>query len=251
MEKKSLRMLLLGVYGMEVVESGGALSKNVLQGGKSFASIMLSRDETRPQIEKAGEILGVEMNFTHFKGGEVEVTPPAKKKLVRVIRETKPHIIITQDPEHSYHDLDPDRRLAMLLILESIALAARDFALDEMPELERHPIPTIYYMSPENPNCVVDVQDVWEKKEAAMDELKSQMEFSGKHFETYYGDKSMEAVVPGWNGMDDYYRKGREAHRNLDRALHLYNGALSHFSRHTLAEAYRREGKFQFENLII
>jgi N-acetylglucosamine malate deacetylase 1 len=41
--------------------------------------------------------------------------------------------VITQDPEHSQHDLDPDRRPAMTLLLESLALAARDFALDAMP----------------------------------------------------------------------------------------------------------------------
>lgn len=251
MEQKGLRMLLLGVYGMEVVECGGALSKNVLQGGRSFASLMLTRENTRPQITKAAEILGVEIGFTYFTSGEVEVTPAAKKKLVKVIRETKPEVIITQDPEHSYHDLDPDRRLAMLLILESIALAARDFALDEMPELTSHPIPTIYYMSPEHPNCVVDVQEIWDKKEAAMDELKSQMEFSGKHMETYFGPQTMEAVVPGWKDLDSYYVKGREAHKNMDRALHLYHGVLSHFSRYTLAEAYRREGKFQLKNLIV
>lgn len=251
MDQKSLRMLLLGVYGMEVVECGGALSKNVLEGGKSFASIMLTREKARPQIQKAAEILGVEIGFTYFTGGEVEVTPAAKKKLVRVIRETRPDVIITQDPEHSYHDLDPDRRLAMLLILESIALAARDFALDDMPELKSHPIPTIYYMSPEHPNCVVDVQEVWDKKEAAMDELKSQMEFSGKHLETYFGSKALEAVVPHWKELDDYYIKGREAHKNMDRALHLYHGVLSHSSRFTLAEAYRREGKFQLKNLTV
>ncbi|HBH13189.1 MAG TPA: GlcNAc-PI de-N-acetylase, partial [Clostridiales bacterium] len=33
------RMLLLGVYGMELVECGGALAINVQKGGVSFASI--------------------------------------------------------------------------------------------------------------------------------------------------------------------------------------------------------------------
>lgn len=250
MESKGLRMLLLGVYGMEVVECGGALAKNVLQGGKSFASIMLSREETRPQIMEAAKVLGVEMSFTHFKAGEVEVTPEAKKKLIKVIREIKPDIIITQDPEHSFHDLDPDRRLAMLLILESIALAARDYALDEMPGLSSHPIPTIYYMTPEHPTCIIDVADVWDKKEAAMDKLTSQMEFSGMHYERYFGGKTMSAIIPNWADITNNYEKGREAHRHIDKALHLYHGACSH-GRYALAEAYRREGKYHLENLIV
>lgn len=250
MENNGVNMLLLGVYGMEVVECGGVLAKNVAAGGKSYASIMLSREGTRAQVLEAAKVLGVEVSFTGFDYGAVEVNKEGKKKLVKVIRQTRPDIIITQDPEHSYHDLDPDRRLAMILILESIALAARDFALDEMPGLESHPIPTIYYMTPEHSNCVVDVAGVWDKKEQAMDKLTGQMEFSGRHFETYFGDSAMEAVVPNWSQLPDYYQKGRAAHRQIDKALHLYNGACSH-GRYVLAEAYRREGKFHLENLIV
>lgn len=250
MQDGAARLLLLGVYGMEVVECGGVLCKNALLGGKSFASIMLSREETRFQVKRAAQVLGVEIGFTDFKYGEVDVTLEGKKKLVRVIRETKPDIIITQDPEHSLHDLDPDRRLAMLLILESIALAARDFACEEMPDLSIHPVPTIYYMNSERPNCVVNVADVWVKKEAAMDELKSQMEFSGKYFETYYSINQLKAVLPNWEEITDDYTKGREMHKVLDKTLSLYHGVLSHQSRYTLVEAYRREGKFQLNNLI-
>ena len=62
----------------------------------------------------------------------------------------------------------------MILILEAIALASRDFAIDKMPGLEPHPIPTIYYMTPEHPNCVVDVSQIWDKKEKAMYKLAFQ-----------------------------------------------------------------------------
>ncbi|MCC5910615.1 MAG: PIG-L family deacetylase [Clostridiaceae bacterium] len=247
--KKGQTMLLLGVYGMEVVECGGVLAKNVEAGGTSYASIMLAGERMRPQATAAAEILGVKLGFTDFTSGEVEVVPEAKKKLIRVIREYKPDIIITQDPEHCFHDLDPDRRLAMILILESIALAARNYALEEMPGLDPHPIPTIYYMTPENPNCVVEVAGVWEKKEKAMDELKSQMEFSGKHYEQYYGNETMAKLVKGWNLLDNYYAKGREAHKEIDKSLHVYHGAGGH-GRFALAEAYRREGKFHLENLM-
>jgi LmbE family N-acetylglucosaminyl deacetylase len=242
-------MLLLGVYGMEVAECGGALAKNVRQGGRSYASIMLSRAESRPQVTEAAGVLGIEMHFSEFATGEVQVDVPSKKKLVRVIREVKPSIIITQDPEHSYHDLDPDRRLAMLLILESIALAARDFALDEQEGLSPHPIPTIYYMTPHHPNCIVDVSDVYDLKEVAMDKLQSQMTFSGQHFPQYYRDEHLKLIVPNWDELQDDYSRGREVHRQLDRVTHLYNGAGAH-SHFALAEAYRREGKFHLDSLI-
>jgi N-acetylglucosamine malate deacetylase 1 len=209
---------------------------------------MLSREQSRPQVKKAAEVLGVQVTFGDFKGGEVQVDVPSKKQLIRAIRETKPDILITQDPEHSQHDLDPDRRPAMTLILESIALAARDFAVEDLG-LEPHPIPTIYYMTPHHPNCIVDISDVWDLKEQAMDRLESQMAFSGQMFQRYYREAHLRQIVPGWDTLSDDYSRGREVHRQLDRVTHLYNGMGSH-SHFAFAEAYRREGRFHLEQLI-
>lgn len=244
------KVLLLGVYGMEVVECGGALAKNVLNGGESFASIMLSSEKSRPQISKAAEVLGVKMHFTNFQYGYVDLTPESKMRLVKVIREIKPDIIITQDPEHSFHDLDPDRRQAMILILEGIALASRDFALEELPGLEPHPIPTIYYMTPHHPNTVVNVSEVWEKKDAAMEVLESQMEFSGVHFKNELSEKELEILSPGFTALKNDYEKGRAVHKVLDKAVHVYHGLATH-GHFALAEAYRREGNFHLNELIM
>lgn len=247
---KGKRVLLLGVYGMEVVECGGALARNVANGGESFASIMLCSEKSQPQVTKAAEVLGVRMHFTNFQYGTVDLSVESKKKIVRVVREIKPDIIITQDPEHSFHDLDPDRRQAMILILEGIALASRDFALDEMPGLEPHPIPTIYYMTPHHPNTIVDITTVWEKKEKAMDLLESQMEFSGQHFTRVLDEKALEILVPGFSQLQNYYQKGRAVHKALDKAVHVYHGLATH-GNFALAEAYRREGNFHLQELIV
>ncbi|MCD8511072.1 MAG: GlcNAc-PI de-N-acetylase [Bacillus sp. (in: Bacteria)] len=189
--------------------------------------MMLCRETSQPQVTKAANELGVKVSFTNFQSGHVDTSPESKKKLVKIIREIKPDIIITQDPEHSFHDLDPDRRPAMILILESIALASRDFALDEMPGLEPHPIATIYYMTPHHPNTVVDIASVWEKKEKAMDVLESQMEFSGKHIERALSAESLEVLVPGFSQLGNYYEKGRAVHRVMDKAVHVGHGLPS------------------------
>ena len=243
------RMLLLAVYGMEVVEAGGALAKHADAGGRSFAHVMLSRPTSRPDVERAAAHLGVEVTFGDFVYGDVNVDVPSKMALVRVIRETRPDIVITQDPEHSLHDLDPDRRPAMTLLLESLALAARDFALDAMPGIASHPIPTIYYMTPHHPNCVVDVSDVWARKERAMDELQSQMAFSGHHFDQRYRPEHLESMVPGWASLPGDEARGRAMHRLLDQVTHLHAGAGGH-GRFAYAEAFRREGKFHLDALI-
>jgi N-acetylglucosamine malate deacetylase 1 len=244
------RILLLAVYGMEVVECGGALAKHARSGGHAEAHVLLSREASRPEIRAAAEVLGVEVSFGDFRYGEVEADVASKRALVRVIRASRPDVIITQDPEGSFHDLDPDRRPAMILILESIALAARDFARDEMPDLAPHPVPTIYYMTPHHPNCVVDVSDVWEAKERAMDELRSQMTFSGNLFPSRYREEHLRALVPGWEKLETPYDRGRETHRVLDRVSHLHNGAGGH-GRFAFAEAYRLEGKFHLDTLVM
>ena len=42
---KEKRILLLGAYSMEVVECGGALLKNALNGGKSHAAIAFAGEK--------------------------------------------------------------------------------------------------------------------------------------------------------------------------------------------------------------
>jgi hypothetical protein len=246
---KGQKILFLGVYGMEVVECGGALAKNILNGGESYASIMLCRETSQPQVKSAAETLGVKVSFLNFEYGTVDLSKESKVKLIKRIREIKPDIIITQDPEHSFHDLDPDRRPAMTLLLESIALASRDYALDETPSLAPHSIPTIYYMTPHHPNTVIDISQVWEKKEKAMDMLESQMEFSGMHFDEMLDPKTVEMLYPGFSKLDSYQEKGRAMHKVLDKAVHVYHGLATH-GHFALAEAYRREGNFHLQELI-
>ena len=243
------RVLLLGVYGMEAVECGGALAINAKNGGESYVSIMLASDEMRTNVLEACGILGVKkVYFNDFTRGMVDCDYKHKVALCRVIREVKPDIIITQDPEHCIHDLDPDRRPAMTLLLEAIALASRDFALDQMTGLSPHPIAKIYYMSPLNPNCTVSVADVWDLKEKCMDVLESQMEFSGEHVEKNISKKELETLVPGFFELGSYYEKGRKFHSAVDKAVHMFYGVGGH-GNFALAEPYRFEGRFEFKEL--
>lgn len=245
----SHRMLFLGVYGMEMVECGGALALNAEAGGRSFASIMLAKSQMQTELQAAAQVLGVEkVYFNEFERGDIDLRREYKLALVRIIRETKPDIIITQDPEHSYEDLDPDRRPAMLLLLEAIALAGRDYGLEEMPELEPHPVATVYYMSPQTPNCTISLASVWEKKERAMDCLSAQMTFSGHHFSERLSVQEQQAIHPQFAELTPTQR-GREVQRAMDRALYLHSGLGSH-SRFALAEPYRRQGLMELERLI-
>lgn len=243
------RILMLATYGMEIVECGGALAKNARAGGISQAAVLLAREPSKPHVLAASEVLGVQTRFLDFAAGTVAPDVPSKTTLVRVIREVRPDIVICQDPEHSFEDLDPDRREAMILYLEALALASRDFALDAMPELPPHPLPTVYYMTPSRPNCLVNVADVWELKEQAMAHLRTQMAFSAQVLRRTLGDDGVRAVA-GTGPWRDDAELGTALHREMDRAFHMYHGMLTH-GRFALAEPYRRDGKFHLEGLAV
>lgn len=242
-------LLVLATYGLEVVEVGGAVARHVRAGGRAHATVTLARPEARDQITRAGAVLGTTVQFMGFTVGTVNPDVESKKRFVRVLREVRPDIVITQDPEHSFHDLDPDRRQAMILYLEAIALAGRDFAPEQLTELEPHRIPTIYYMTPERPNCVVDITDVAETKERALAELRSQHAFSARMMRGRLSSEVLSRIA-GVPVDADEESLGLAVHRRTDQALHLYHGLMSHSARAVLAEAYRREGLFTLSHLV-
>jgi LmbE family N-acetylglucosaminyl deacetylase len=242
-------LLVLATYGLEIVEVGGAVARHVRAGGRAHATVTLSRPDVRPEVERAAAILGASVQFMDFTLGDVAPTLEAKVRFVRVIREIRPDVIITQDPEHSFHDLDPDRRQAMVLYLEAIALAGRDFASERLGGLAPHAIPTIYYMTPERPNCVVDITDVVEIKERALAELGSQHAFSAQMMRRRLSPTELTRLVGLDAGAGDD-AIGYSLHRQTDRALHLYHGVMSHSAQAVLAEPYRREGVFTLPYLV-
>jgi len=248
MTKNETRMLLIGVFGMELVECGGALLNNAKGGGESHAVILFASGEMQRDVKAAAARLLTSVEYANFNAHEIRVDQPHMLELIKAIRKFKPGIIITQDPEHVVSDLDPGRRVAMTLILESIALASRDVFREELPGLEPHPIATIYYHTPVRPTCIVDIGGVWDEKCAAMNELKSQLSFSAQHFATYYGDEVMEKVVPGWSTITSELERGILATHEMNKAFYLYQGATGH-AHYAFSESYRREGLYHFKTL--
>jgi hypothetical protein len=104
-------------------------------------------------------------------------------------------------------------------------------------------------MTPSRPNCLVNVADVWDLKERAMGQLRTQMAFSAQMLRRTIGDDGVRVIAgPGpWTEDADL---GTALHREMDRAFHLYHGMLTH-GRFALAEPYRRDGKFHLDRLGI
>ena len=244
------RIMLIGGYGMEIVECGGSLVKNARAGGVSHAVLAFVGEKMRDDLEKSAAILETTVEYLDLDTAEISASIPEKIKLVRAIRAFRPDIIITQDPEHCIADFDPGRRPLMMLILESIALAGRAFALEETAPHEPHSGATLYYMTPEKPNCIVDILPVWDAVRAAMDVLESQLTFSAHHYERIMSAREIHELVPNWDELPTYLEKGKEAKRQIDRATALFYGACGHSSL-LLSEAYRKQELFELDNLMI
>ena len=241
------RIMLLGAYGMEMVECGGTLCKNVLLGGVSHAVIAFADSDMRKDLLKSAEILKTSIEFIGLEAAEISASPEEKKLVIEEIRKFKPDIVITQDPEHSISDLDPGRRPFMTLILESLSLAGRNYAVGEY---QPHSGATLYYMTPSSPNCIVDIMASWEMKCEAMNILHTQLEFSAAYYENQFSENELKTLVPNWLSLKTPLEKGMAVKSKIDLAAHMFYGACGH-SATILSEAFRKAELFELDSLIV
>jgi len=250
MQTTGKRILLLGAYSMEVVECGGALLKNAQNGGVSHAAIAFAAEKMQSDLKKSAEILKTSIEFLNMDVGKITASYEEKLAMIKVIRQFAPDIIITQDTEHCICDLDPGRRPFMTLVLEAIALAGRNFALDELPDLKPTSGSTIYFMTPERPNCVVDILDVWDKKCEAMDALHAQLIYFGKNSSESTDECDFrKSLIPQWDSIDSELERGTRMKREMDKSFYMYPFSTGH-CRALYAEPYRREGYFVLNELV-
>ena len=137
----------------------------------------------------------------------------------------------------------------MTLLLEAMALAGRDYGRDRLPDLKPHRGFVVYYMTPEHPNCLVDIASSWQAKCEAMDVLESQLEFIAELAEGTEEEKQYSQLIPGFDQMETRLERGRAIKRLMDQAYHLYYGSTGH-NHVLLSENYRRDGMFVLYQLV-
>ncbi|HWM73645.1 MAG TPA: hypothetical protein VNQ53_07890 [Nocardioides sp.] len=102
-------------------------------------------------------------------------------------------------------------------------------------------------MTPENPNCVIEIGDALPLKLRALEELSAQNSFSAEHWLAHTTPEILRQVVPAWTD-DDLEALGREGQKSFFTALALSHGLASH-SGAVLGEPYRREGTIVLQRL--
>ena len=131
-----------------------------------------------------------------------------------------------------------------------LALASRDWRIEECGGLDPLPVPIIYYMTPEHANCIVEISQTFELKQQALAVLGYQLSFSAQMIEQRATTETLHHVLPNYGDIsEDKVALGLALHREFDKALALVHGLAGH-SGAVMGEAYRREGPFVVDKLL-
>jgi len=127
------------------------------------------------EIKKCGEILGTEALALDIHDGELMVTMENRRTICRLIREWKADLVISHRP-NDYH---PDHRYVGVLVMDAAYMVTVPFFCPDTPHLTKNPVflfseDEFRRPNPFTPDIAVSVDDVIEKKLAAMEALESQ-----------------------------------------------------------------------------
>jgi LmbE family N-acetylglucosaminyl deacetylase len=134
----------------------------------------LARRRAEESLETA-KILGISTQVLDIHDGELEPTLENRRTITRLIREWKADIVLGHRP-NDYH---PDHRAVGQLIQDASYMVTVPFFCPDTPSLARNPVFLSYEDNFTKPNpfsadIVVSIDDVLEKKLAAMAALPSQ-----------------------------------------------------------------------------
>jgi len=129
----------------------------------------------KEEVEKAARLLGIETQVLDIHDGELEPTLENRRTITRLIRQWHADIVLTHRP-NDYH---PDHRYTGILVQDAAYMVTVPFFCPDVPHLDKNP--AFFYYSdrferpnPFRPDVVVDIDDVIDRKLAALDCLVSQ-----------------------------------------------------------------------------
>ncbi len=132
------------------------------------------------QTAAAKELGVTNLAFLRWPDGQVEPTLQLRREIARAIRTHKPQLVITQSPERNYERIyasHPDHLAVGEATLRAVYPDARN--PHAFPELlregfEPHTVDQVWFSSAQ-PNLVVDISKVFDRKIAALRKHESQV----------------------------------------------------------------------------
>lgn len=158
-----------------MVDAGTVVTYLLLTSGdKGMEDASLSSDEVAALREaeqrEAARLLGVhDVRFLRYPDGELDDTRALRERVVRAIREGRPDVVFTHDPERPYppYLTHRDHRVAGRVALDAIYPAARDarsFPEHAAEGLRPHAAREVWLFSSAAPDTWVDSAATFERK---------------------------------------------------------------------------------------
>ncbi len=162
----------------------------------SRGSAALRKREAR----MAAEILGLKVRENlGLRDGEVQTTPQARLKIIRLIRKYRPTVVLT----HYWEDRHPDHVNTSKLVAEAAHHAG--LAKIETGQERFRPQVVLYFKLPSHvtPSFVVDVSEHVEQRNAAISAYRSQLfNLSNREPSTYLSQPDFSAHM---DNIHSYY----------------------------------------------
>jgi len=134
----------------------------------------------KAEVEAAAKILGIETEVLDIHDGELLPTLENRRMLTRLIREWNADIVMGPRP-NDYH---PDHRYTGVLVQDAAYMVTVPFFCPDVPAMKNNPV-FLYYPdsfqkpNPFQPDIVVSVDGVMEKKLDALGVIVSQFDEGG------------------------------------------------------------------------
>lgn len=180
------------------------------------------------EVKKAAKIFGIETEVLDIHDGELMPTLENRKTFVRLIREWKADIVLGPRT-NDYH---PDHRYTGVLVQDAAYMVICPFICPDVPNLKTNPV-FLYFSdrfqkpNPFEPDMVVSIDDVIERKLDAMAVIESQFVEGGV--------SGNESMVP----KNETERAA--AHRRVRESFRRRFESTANQYRDKLIEAYGQE----------
>lgn len=188
-EPRPLRIICFGAHPDDCeLQAGGSAIKWAAKGHKVKLVSTTNGDighwreaggplalRRKAEVEAAAKVLGVTTEVLDIHDGELMPTLENRRTFTRLIREWQADIVLGPRP-NDYH---PDHRYTGILVQDAAFMVAVPFFCPDVPALKSNPV-FLYYTdrfqkpNPSKADIVIDIDDVVEKKVAALELLESQ-----------------------------------------------------------------------------
>jgi LmbE family N-acetylglucosaminyl deacetylase len=173
------------------------------------------------EVERAAKILGIATEVLDIHDGELLPTLENRRTLTRLIREWKADVVMSHRP-NDYH---PDHRYTGILVQDAAFMVTVPHFCPDVPALKNNPVFLFYPDSfqkpnPFQPDVIVAIDDVVEKKLDALDTLESQFYEGG-------ANGSAELIPSDPAKQAERRKQVRAAHAGRSQAIaQRYRNAL-------------------------